>query len=140
MTVRSNIAARIRVQVTGLREVEGAADLHGVLAGRVNAPAAYVFRLRTRAGANQLDNAVSQNVSESYAVVVVTKNLRDERGGDSSDANEVLCDQISTALLGWEPDVDADTLEYEGGQLVSMKDGYFYWQEVYKTARLRRAV
>lgn len=140
MTVRSAIADRVRAQVTDLREVAGAADLRGVLEGRVSAPAAYVFRLRNSAGRNQLDNAVSQAVRESYAVVVVTQNLRDTRGGDSSDANEVLCDQVGAALLGWAPAVDADTLEYGGGQLVSMKDGYFYWQEVYTTERLRRAV
>lgn len=140
MTVRSVIADRVRDQVTDLREVSGAADLRGVLDGRVTAPAAYVFRLRNSAGANQLDNAVSQRVQESYAIVVVSQNLRDARGGDSSDANEVLCDQVIGALLGWLPDPEADALEYGGGQLVSMKDGYFYWQEIYTTARLRRAV
>lgn len=140
MTVRSMIAGRVRAQVTELREVAGAADLRGVLEGRVTAPAAYIYRLRNSAGPNQLDNAVSQTVRESYAVVVVTQNLRDARGGDSSDTNEALCDQVSDALLGWSPDVAADALEYGGGQLVSMKDGYFYWQEVYTTARLRRAV
>lgn len=142
MTIRQAIEQRIKDQDTGnsFREVAGAADLRGILDGRVSAPGCYVFRLRNRPGRNDLDTGVSQRVAESYAVVVVTDNRRDPRGGDSSDASEALCDQVNTALLGWTPDPDADPMEYGGGQLVSIKEGKFYWQDIYTTARFRRAV
>ena len=140
MTIRKNIEDQIKAQVSEFREIAGAANLRSVLDGRVSAPACYIFRMRNRAGRNTLDNAVSQRVEEAYAVVVVSQNRRDARGGDSSDANEALCDQVSTALLGWTPDPNAEPMEYGGGQLVSMKDGFFYWQDVYRTARYLRAV
>ncbi len=140
MTIRKNIEDRLKAQVSDFREVAGAADLRSVLDGRVSAPACYIFRMRNRPGKNTLDNAVSQRVDESYAIVVVSQNLRDTRGGDSSDVNETLCDQVNTALLGWTPDPTAESMEYGGGQLVSMKGGFFYWQDIYRTARYRRAV
>ena len=140
MTIRKAIEDQIKAQVTDFREVAGAADLRSVLEGRVSAPACYIFRMRNRAGRNTLDNAVSQRVEEAYAVVVVSQNRRDARGGDSSDANEALCDQVSTALLGWTPDPNAEPMEYNGGGLATIREGFFYWQEVYKTVRYRRAV
>lgn len=141
MTIRQSIEQRIGQQdnTNNFREVAGAANLRSVLDGRVSAPACYVFRLRNSAGRNELDNAVNQRVVESYAVVIVTDNKRDTRGGDASDANEALCKQVEQALLNWTPDPEADPIEYGGGSLVTMKDGYFYWQEVYRTARFRRA-
>ncbi len=142
MTIRQAIETQIKALDTGsnFREIAGAADLRSLLKSRVAQNGCYVFRLRNRAGQNQLDNGTSQRVVESYAVVVVTTNRRDERGGDSSDANEALCQQVDAALLGWTPDPDAEPMEYGGGQLVSMQNGSFYWQEVYTTARYRRAV
>lgn len=141
MTIRQSIEQQILQQDTGnrFREVAGAANLRSVLEGRVSTPACYVFRLRNSAGRNELDNAVNQRVVESYAVVIVTDNKRDTRGGDSSDENELLCQQVDQALLNWKPDPEAEPMEYGGGSLVAMKDGCFFWQEIYKTARLRRA-
>jgi len=142
MTIRQAIEQRIKAQDTAnnFREVAGAANLRGVLESRVSAPACYVFRLRNNPGANTLDIGVSQRVVESYAVVVVTGNKRDARGGDSSDENEALCQQVDTALLNWTPDPAAEPLEYGGGSLVSLAGGTMYWQDIYTTARFRRAV
>lgn len=139
-TLRQLIEARIKSEVDGLRAVAGAADMQSVLQGRVSPPAAYVFRLRNAAGPNTLANAVDQRVNEQYAVVVVTRNVGDSRGGDSSDANEAICDDIGDALLGWEPAADAEPMEYGGGRLVSLQDQFLFWQETYTTARYRRAV
>jgi len=142
MTIRQAIEQQIKAQDTtnNFREVAGAANLRGVLESRVSAPACYVFRLRNSAGANNLDRGVSQRVTESYAVVVVTGNRRDARGADSSDENEALCQQIDAALLNWTPDPNAEPLEYGGGSLVSIANGYMYWQDIYTTARFRRAL
>jgi len=138
-TLRQAIEDRIRDQVSGLREVAGAADLQSVLAGRITPPAAFVFRVQTRAGENSIVNGVDQRVTETYAVVIVTRNVRDPRGADSSDDNEALASSVSTALLGWQPASDADPLEYDGGRLLSLSDGFLFWQEAYRTARYRRA-
>lgn len=139
-TLRAAIEERIRSQIGGFRSVAGAADLRSVLEGRVTPPAAYVFRMRNSAGPNTLANAVDHRVLEQYAVVVVTRNVSDPRGGDSSDTNETLCNAISDALLGWEPAAGAEPMEYGGGRLVSLQDQFFFWQETYNTARQRRAV
>ena len=139
MTIRQLIEARIEAECR-FREVAGAADLPNVLKGRATTPGCYIYRASVRAGNNGLVNAVSQRIEETYAVVIVSRNVRDPRHGDSADENEALCAQVSAALLGWQPDETTEPMEYAGGRLVSLLNGAYYWQEHYRTARHRRAV
>ncbi|MBF0415598.1 MAG: hypothetical protein HQL79_07500 [Magnetococcales bacterium] len=136
MTVRQAIEKRIREQVTGFRLVAGSADLRSVVTGSVTPPAAYVFEVGRTAKANQLIRAVEQEITESYAVVIVVANYRDAKGSDGADSCRELCDQVAQALLGWQPAEASTSMEYAKGQLVDMHDNHFYWQDVYTTTSL----
>ena len=139
MSIRAEIETRISEQCWDhFNEIAGAADLNSILAGRVSAPGAYIFRLANAAAENTRVNAISQRIQESYAVVVVTRNVRD-KGRDSSDESEALCDLISNCLLGWEPASAEAPITYTGGKLITLRDDILFWQEVYKTARYIRA-
>ncbi len=146
MTLRQQIQARIAdnagaFSAAGLvpfREVAGAADLANILAGRVSAPGCYIYRHQVRADANQLDDGVLQRVGEVYGVVIVVRNVRDARHGDSSDLSEAYGDVVRGLLLGWQPTASVDDFEYRGGRLVRLQYGYHYWQDDWSTARIIR--
>ena len=145
-TLRQQIQAHIEdhagaFSAAGLepfREVAGAADLANILAGRVSAPGCYVYRHQVRAGTNQLDDGVLQRVDEIYGIVIVTRNVRDPRHGDSSDLAEAYGTVVRHLLLGWQPAAQIDDFEYRGGRLVSLQHGYHYWQDDWATARIIR--
>jgi hypothetical protein len=135
MTTRADIEERIRDhdQANGrrFRQVAGAADIEAVMAGRVTPPGAYVIRLGRKSGRNRAATGVSQAVAVSFAVMLVIADRRGDRGTDSSDEMEALCDQVQAALLNWAPPGARRGLEYAGGRLTSRKDARLYWQEVY---------
>ncbi len=137
MTARQLIEDRIRAECS-FKEVGGVADLDSVLKGRVSAPGCYLYAAQTRAARNEHDAIVAQWVNEVYAAVIVTRNVGNDRG-DGSDENEAFRDQVSAALLGWEPQPGMAMITYNGGRLVSVKNGYLYWQELYSTGRIRRS-
>lgn len=139
MTIRQAVEDRLREQLTALREVAGAASLDAVLSGRVSAPAAYVFREAQQASPNEGANYISQRIGVRLGVVLVVRNVADPRQGDSSDEAEALAEQVRDALLGWAPADEAEPLEYAGGRLVSMQNGFYFWMDSYTTATYWRA-
>lgn len=130
-TIRQAIETRIRDQVPGLRQVAGSADLTAVLTGRTTPPAAYVFEMADNAVGSA--NGGSQQVVESFAVIVVVTNHRDTKGTDSADTCRDIRHQIFQALTDFQPDGSHDPIVYASGSLVSFENGFLYWQDVYKT-------
>lgn len=133
MTLRTLIQQRIIDADCGFKEVAGAADLESVLANRLSMPGCYLFRQQVSVTGNDMITALRQRVATTLSVVVVTQNVRDARGGDSSDDNEALCLAVQTSLLNWQPATDYDPLEYAGGRLITFRNGLFIWQDSYKT-------
>ncbi len=139
-TIRRLIEDRIKSRVPGLRQVSGAADLESIRTNTITPPAIFVYRGSRDPTSNGLLSGVAQRVTESYAVVVITKNLRDARGAVSGDENEALCDRVGAALLGWQPNRECDELEYAGGRMTVMTGQLLVWTELYTTARHIRSV
>jgi len=139
VTLRQSVETRLREQLPDLREVAGAASLDAVLGGRVSAPAAYVFREAQQASPNEGANFITQRIGVRLGVVLVVRNVRDPRQGDSSDEAEALSLQVRDALYGWAPAAEAEPLEYAGGRLVSMQNGFYFWMDSYTTATYWRA-
>jgi len=135
VTIRSEMVLRIRESVREFREVSGAASLEAVMEGRVLHPGAYVFPESSKVGENRLVGAIAQRESLVYAIVIVTRNVRDAKGADSDDESEYLRDEIRAALLGWQPEGAGLPLEHAGGELIIMKDGILYYLERYRTDR-----
>lgn len=136
MTIRSLIEDRIRDQVAAAREVKGAASYTALADTVIVDQGVYVVRLIRKPGENQTcGRAKHQDVHETYGVFVATKNVRSASGADSADENEVLCDAIQAALLGWPPVADGDSLAYAGGQMVDQRGNLFIWREMYTLIR-----
>lgn len=138
MTLRALVQQRIIDADCGFKEVAGAADLESVLANRLSMPGCYLFRQQVVVNLNDMITALRQRVTTTLAVVVVTQNVRDARGSDSSDDNEALCLSVQASLLNWQPDSGYDPLEYAGGRLITFRNGLFIWQDSYKTQHYLR--
>lgn len=138
-SLREAVENRLRDRLPDLREVAGAASIDAVLAGRVATPAVYVFREAQPAGANSGANFISQRVGQKLGVLLAVRNVRDPRQGDSSDEAEALSLLVRDAIFGWAPAEHAEPLEYAGGRLVSMQNGFLFWLDSYTTATYWRA-
>lgn len=142
MTTRQLIEDRIKATTQPLvdrglakfREVAGAANLEAISDGRLTAPGCYIYRTNAQAVPSAYDDQVSQLVTDRFGVVVVVRNVRDSRQGDSSDDAEQYCEALREILLGWQPDPYSAPIEYAGGTLVSLLNGFLIWQESYQTA------
>lgn len=132
-TLRQLVEQKIIDSDLGFKEVSGAADLSAIVENRLSIPGCYIFRTKANPGENELINAVSQQVNDTIALVVVTNNVRYLRGDDSSDENEVLCEKIQGVLLNFRPAEKYAPMVYSGGTLITFKDGLFVWQETYTT-------
>ncbi len=140
MTLRALVEDRIKATVTAFKEVAGAADIKSILAGRVSYPACYIYRERNQATTNESCNFVSQQRTESVALIVTTRNVQDARGGINSDECEEYCNLIEEQLLGWQPDNYYSPMTYSEGGLLLLMDGFHYWREVYKTTSTIRGI
>ncbi|MCK9621995.1 MAG: hypothetical protein M0R47_15855 [Methylobacter sp.] len=139
MTLRSLVEDRIKNTITDFRDISGASDLRTLLASAVTPPGCYIYREKATVKPNAMLNKVVQQKTEYIGLIVVTRNVRDARGGINADESEQLCDLIETQLLGYEPSQDFSPLEYAGGDLVLMRDGLHFWREVYKSDRTIRS-
>lgn len=145
MTLRSLYEQRVKTLLSigspdatnpVFKEVAGAVNLQAILDGRIEPNGCYIFRERNNAGSNTLMNAVSQLQTHYIGFVLVSRNVRGERGADSSDENEALCDALQAVLLGWEPSSNHSITEYAGGTLISFKNNLLIWRELYQTTSL----
>ncbi len=139
-TARQKVERRIE-DVAGrhFAEVKGAASLAEVRQTRFRDRGVYVYPLRRSAGKSASDTFVAQRVQEQFGVVLVARNVRDPRGGDSTDAIEVMTQKIRSALLGWSIAEGYEQFTYAGGGQVAFIEQHLLWQEIYTTATYWRA-
>lgn len=133
-TLRKLVEDKVAGAALGFKEVAGAADLKSILEGRVSYPGCYIYRERNLVSANKGANFISQLKTQSIALIVTTRNVQDVRGGINADACEDYCDLIEAQLLGWQPASYYTPLEYAGGGLVLLKDGFHYWRDAYQAS------
>jgi len=139
-TLRQLIETRIANANLGFKEVAGAADMSAAISSRLSVPCCYVFRSNNSPKSAHGDSVIIQEREESIACLVITRNVRDARGSDSSDENEALCKKVQDVLLGWQPDQLYLPMEQSGGRLVNFKDGFFVWLDTYKTTSQIRSI
>jgi hypothetical protein len=80
-------------------------------------PSAYVIATGDQASANDLQNAVRQNITDEIDVVIVL-DTSDERGQAANDLLHIIRAELWRALVGWRAGPDYDVMEYDGGALV----------------------
>lgn len=139
---RSQIVKRLQDLIPSLGKVQGMVASEAAFQGNVKADTAFVYRIAcdslARPGqedSTKLRGKGSQIVSDSYAIIVVTKNVKDAGGNDSSDVNDDITTAISIALLGWIPPGSMFPLEYVRGQL-NFDRNMLIWTEIYALRHL----
>lgn len=131
MTLRKIVENHLRDSVPDLKKVSGSADLQSVTkSGGLITPSAYVYRERSRATPNNAISHVCQTITETIAVLIVTRNV--QGAIVDLDDNETLCDLVRDALLGYLPDNYNTPFEYVGGELVYINNGLQFWRDAYQ--------
>lgn len=137
-TVRALIQAHINSEIqagriTTIRQAKGAGPILSKAGVAPQPGLAYIARVERKPQENQLlGGHVAQDVREVYAVYLCAQSAADQTGGDAGDEIEAMAEELSTALLGWRPVADGDTLAYLGGKLVDAEGGgYGLWAEFY---------
>lgn len=120
-----------------LRHVAGAAEYAALDAPPPQArqPAAFVLPLAEVAGPNGLATGpVRQRITATIGVVLLATSLRDPRGEAAADQLGPLCAALRAALIGWQPTVEHDPIEFRRGALVDITEGTLAWQDQFETA------
>jgi hypothetical protein len=129
--------------IPSLGKVQGVVALEAALQGNVRAENAFVYRIACESiGAKhgqedrtKMRGLGSQVVLDHYAIIVLTKNIKDAGGNDSSDINDDITQAISIALLGWIPPKSTFPMEYVRGEL-SFQRNMLLWTEIYGLRRV----
>ncbi|MFJ2527148.1 hypothetical protein [Pseudomonas helmanticensis] len=80
-------------------------------------PAAYVIAAADAASPSKAQNAVIQEITDQFAVVVVL-DAGDERGQEANDQLHDVRAELWRALVGWKPGPEYTLIEYDKGALV----------------------
>jgi hypothetical protein len=119
--------------------VSGAVAMAAAMDRRQFPREGYVMLTDAKASENELVNAVSQKVNETYTVMFWTLAAGDVTGESMIDAVETRRETILAALLGWQPGEDYAPLTYDSGALNQLVPGAVLWQESFSTTTHVRA-
>lgn len=145
MSVKQSIIDRISAECPSFNQVQGIANLAVALENKIliNAPAAFVYRIRHTGGPNKLGaNAVRQQLTIRYAVLIVTRHANDASGEKTSNENDALLEELESGLLGFVPSDGTHKympMTVSEGTVVGLH-GYHYWQDQWLTQRQARKV
>lgn len=130
----SLIVTRLQGQVSALKRVDVAVDQNAARDDLKNIyPAAYVLPMQDTASPNALANAVSQDVTHTFGVLVAVMNLGDTTGAKARSELSPIRSSIGDALLNWQPGNDYTPCEYSGGRLLGLTDRVMWWMDQYRT-------
>lgn len=130
------IVQRLKTKSVGFKQIEGAAEMENAIKNGIRVtPAGFVIALKEDAGSNTSGSlAVTQQVTDRFAVVYGIKNVSGAHGGEAIDGG--LRDlRLATmqALIGWIPDTGFNICEFDGGSLISVDGGTVLWRDRFLT-------
>ena len=117
--------------------VAGAAEFKPVSEGAaLPVPCAFVIPLDDRPEPPKVHNAVGQEMTDSFAVIVGLDNRTDEKGQSGASSVHAIRAEVWRALLGWipgpvntvNPATDYNGIFYEGGSLLSLDRARLWYQ------------
>lgn len=127
--------ARLQEAGTPFLQVAGAAELEAAMVGGLKSnQAAFVIPLAHGAAPNERVNAVYQRIPYAVGVVIVVRNLQDAQGGKAQASLDTCWNWVKGKLLGWVPTTDHEPVEYEGGRMVALANGFLWWQDDWSSA------
>lgn len=128
------IKDRLKAEVTGLREVGGAADYRSVRElGDFYPPCAYVV-LTSEQGDAKSESRGRQRALVTFGVVLAVRNYRDVQGDEALDDLSPLLGQVRDALIGFKPaEQGSREIAWKAGDVIDYDDNTLLWGEVYQT-------
>ncbi len=92
-------------------------------------PSAWIIPTNDTAGEQKSKTDYWQTVIDGFAVIVVMNNSADQRGQKAAfDAVHDLRAELFKALLGWQPELCYDAIQYDGGNLLDTNRAHLYYQ------------
>lgn len=136
-----DVLNRLKAQVTGMREIDGATSLDAAMRGLVAAPALYLIPLADRGRELPHTGTVDQLISVLFGVLIVLDTARSAQGLDVILELEAVRAQVRGALVGWVPDADTgEPVTYAGGELVQFQgDGHLWWSDEFSLTTYYRS-
>ena len=132
------IIAQLRALCPSLQgRVAGAAQFKPIAeAAALPVPCAFVIPLDDRPEPPKAQNAVGQDMTDSFGVIVALDNRSDEKGQQASASVHSIRAEIWKALLGWipgpvntvNPASFYNGIHYEGGSLLSLDRARLWYQ------------
>ena len=126
-----DVIARLKAQVTGMREIDGASSLDAAMRGAVSCPSAYAIPLTETGRELAHTGPVDQLITVLFGVLIVLDTARTAQGLDVLIELEAKRRQVRQALVGWVPDDDTgEPVTFAGGELVQFQgDGRLWWSD-----------
>ena len=126
-----DVIARIKAQVTGMREIDGASSLDAAMRGAVSCPSAYAIPLTETGRELAHTGPVDQLITVLFGVLIVLDTARTAQGLDVLIELDAKRRQVRQALVGWVPDEDTgEPVTFAGGELVQFQgDGRLWWSD-----------
>ncbi len=136
-----DVLNRLKAQVTGMREIDGATSLDAAMRGLVAAPALYLIPLADRGQELPHTGTVDQLISVLFGVLIVLETARSAQGLDVILELEAVRAQVRAALVGWVPDQGTgEPVTYAGGELVQFQgDGHLWWSDEFSLTTYYRS-
>ena len=111
--------------------IAGAAELAYALQGALQKEMAFIIQLSETVTKNELDNGISQKITERFGVVVMLDNSttqKDKTGLTAYDSLFEIRAQLFGALLGWQMDGMESLVSYGGGKVLGINRAQFWYQ------------
>jgi len=109
--------------------VAGAAEFKQVSENtNLPVPCCYVVPLDDNPGQAGAQNAVRQDLTDGFAVIVCLSNTVDERGQAAATNLHLIRKELWKALLGWRPTLEYNGITYAGGSLLQLDRAQLWYQ------------
>jgi len=130
----SAIVARLKAQLTGVKDVGVVADLVAAATGMVATPSAFVLPLADSAVDIGMLSQTGEKIAQTFGVVHCINNRRDAKGGAALDDLKTLRLALRAALVGWVPDAsNGEAVTFASGRLLQLDgDGRLWWQDEFE--------
>jgi len=124
----SLILARLKAQLPALRSLGQSADLAAAKSGMLALPGMFVVPLKDLATPEDMTSATSQQITQTFGVVVGLRNSRDALGGAALDELHPHRLALRAALVGWVPDTDTgEPVHFSAGHLLEIDGEQRLW-------------
>lgn len=133
-TVSELQAELLAIDPPVFRIVGGAADFASIADAPHATPAAYVFVEEEVSAENEtMTGPVLQRMESDIAVVIITRNLSDAKGGAAAADIETLKTTVRNKLIGFVPTAtqDGTPVTHIAGALLKARGGFVWHRELF---------